>query len=129
MLTKTQLKRIQKAIGNKRGVDIKISKTYLMLQKPHQKQSQHLLLELYQLWDPLELMECLVKDRLEVFLFHRIKSISLSSIKTCSLKHKNPQIVSAIHTGGQVVIKPSVKQRGGFLSTLLASVGVQCSYR
>ena len=27
MLTKTQLKRIQKAIGNKRGVDIKISKT------------------------------------------------------------------------------------------------------
>ena len=34
------------------------------------------------------------------------------------------QIVSALHSGGQVVIKPTKAQSGGFLGTLLASIGV-----
>ena len=34
------------------------------------------------------------------------------------------QIVSAIHTGGQIIIKPTKTQQGGFLGTLLASIGV-----
>jgi len=34
------------------------------------------------------------------------------------------QIVSAIHTGGQLVVKPTKTQSGGFMGTLLASIGV-----
>ena len=34
------------------------------------------------------------------------------------------QIVSALHTGGQIVIKPTKSQSGGFLGTLLASIGI-----
>ena len=38
------------------------------------------------------------------------------------------QIVSALQTGGQVVIKPTKTQRGGFLGTLLASIGVPVAF-
>ena len=38
------------------------------------------------------------------------------------------QIVSALQTGGQVVIKPTKTQRGGFLGTLLASIGVPLAF-
>ena len=34
------------------------------------------------------------------------------------------QILSAVQSGGQVVINPTVKQRGGFLGALLASIGI-----
>ena len=34
------------------------------------------------------------------------------------------QIVNAIHTGGQIVIKPNKAQSGGFFGTLLASIGI-----
>ena len=34
------------------------------------------------------------------------------------------QIESAIHTGRQLVIKPTKTQRGGFLGSLLASIGI-----
>ena len=37
---------------------------------------------------------------------------------------RKTQIVSALHSGGQVVIKPTKAQSGGFMGTLLASIGV-----
>ena len=47
------------------------------------------------------------------------------------IKHKNwlteaqkKQILSAVHTGGQLVIRPTKTQRGGFLGSLLASIGI-----
>ena len=39
-------------------------------------------------------------------------------------KKQKEQIVSAIHTGDQIVVKPTKTQSGGFLGTLLASIGV-----
>ena len=47
------------------------------------------------------------------------------------IKHKGwltegqkKQILSTVQSGGEVVIKPTVKQRGGFLGSLLASIGI-----
>ena len=34
------------------------------------------------------------------------------------------QILSALYSGGQIVVNPTVKQRGGFLGSLLASIGI-----
>ena len=34
------------------------------------------------------------------------------------------QLMSSIHSGGQLVIKPTRTQQGGFLGTLLASIGI-----
>ena len=39
-------------------------------------------------------------------------------------KKQKEQIISSLHSGGKLVIKPTPKQRGGFLGTLLASIGV-----
>ena len=39
-------------------------------------------------------------------------------------KGQKEQILSAVQSGGQVVINPTVKQRGGFLGSLLASIGI-----
>ena len=34
------------------------------------------------------------------------------------------QILAAVQSGGQVVVYPTVKQSGGFLGSLLASIGI-----
>ena len=34
------------------------------------------------------------------------------------------QILSALYSGGQIVVNPTVNQRGGFLGSLLASIGI-----
>jgi len=39
-------------------------------------------------------------------------------------KAQKEQIVAALHTGGRLIIKPTKTQSGGFLGTLLASIGV-----
>ena len=39
-------------------------------------------------------------------------------------KRQKEQILGALQSGGQVVIKPTAKQSGGSLGTLLASIGV-----
>ena len=48
-----------------------------------------------------------------------------------SIQHKNlltkaqkEQILAAVQSGGQLVLNPTAKQRGGFLGSLLASIGI-----
>ena len=144
MLTKTQLKRIKKAMNNSTGVDLKISKT----------QISHVVQEGGSLWSSLfslgtkalpyatkavtKVAPALATGALQAlgslgidkifgkgqtggFLIPQNKIDQLIKYKDLLTKE---QIVSAIHTGGQLVVKPTKTQSGGFLGTLLASIGV-----
>ena len=147
MLTKTQLKRIKKAMSNGTGVDLKISKT----------QINHLIQEGGSLWSSLfslgtkalpyatkavtKVAPALATGALQAlgslgidkifgkgqtggFLIPQNKIDQLIKYKDLLTKKQKEQIVSAIHTGGQLVVKPTKTQSGGFLGTLLASIGV-----
>ena len=147
MLTKTQLKRIQKAMNNGTGVDLKISKT----------QISHVVQEGGSLWSSLfslgtkalpyatkavtKAVPALATGALsglanlgidKIFgkgqtggcLIPQNKIDQLIQYKDLLTKKQKEQIVSAIHTGGQLVVKPTKKQSGGFLGTLLASISV-----
>ena len=147
MLTKTQLKRIKKAMSNGTGVDLKISKT----------QISHLIQEGGSLWSSLfslgtkalpyatkavtKVAPALATGALQAlgslgidkifgkgqtggFLIPQNKIDQLIKYKDLLTKKQKEQIVSAIHTGGQLVVKPTKTQSGGFLGTLLASIGV-----
>ena len=39
-------------------------------------------------------------------------------------KKQKEQILTAVQSGGQLVINPTAKQSGGFLGSLLASIGI-----
>ena len=147
MLTKTQLKRIKKAMSNGTGVDLKISKT----------QISHVVQEGGSLWSSLfslgtkalpyatkavtKVAPALATGALQAlgslgidkifgkgqtggFLIPQNKIDQLIKYKDLLTKKQKEQIVSAIHTGGQLVVKPTKTQSGGFLGTLLASIGV-----
>ena len=150
MLTKTQLKRTQKAMNNGIGVDLKISKT----------QISHLVQEGGSLWSSLltlgakalpyatkavtkvapapatgalQALGSLGIDKIfgnganqtGGFLIPQDKIDQLIKYKDLlTKKPQKEQIVSAIHTGGQLLIKPTKTQSGVFLGTLLASIGV-----
>jgi len=58
------------------------------------------------------------------FLIPQDKINQLIKHKDLLTKKQKEQIVTALHTGGQLVVKPTPKQTGGFLGTLLASIGV-----
>ena len=58
------------------------------------------------------------------FLIPQDKIDQLIKYKDLLTKKQKEQIVSAIHIGGQLVVKPTKTQSGGFLGTLLASIGV-----
>ena len=147
MLTRTQLKRIQKAMNNGTGVDLKISKT----------QIRHLVQEGGSLWGSLLTLgakalpfatkavskalpalatgalsglaslgvdKIFGKGQSGGFLIPQDKINQLIKHKDLLTKKQKEQIVTALHTGGQLVVKPTKKQSGGFLSALLASIGV-----
>ena len=147
MLTKTQLKRIKKAMSNGTGVDLKISKTQII----------HLVQEGGSLWSSLfslgtkalpyatkaitKAVPALATGAVQAlgslgidkifgkgqtggFLIPQNKIDQLIKYKDLLTKKQKEQIVSAIHTGGQLVVKPTKTQSGGFLGTLLASIGV-----
>ena len=58
------------------------------------------------------------------FLIPQNKIDQLIKYKDWLTEAQKKQIVNAIHTGGQIVIKPTKTQSGGFLGTLLASIGI-----
>ena len=58
------------------------------------------------------------------FLIPQNKIDQLIKHKDWLTKGQKEQILSAVQSGGQVVINPTVKQRGGFLGSLLASIGI-----
>ena len=58
------------------------------------------------------------------FLIPQNKINQLIKYKDLLTEAQKKQVVSAIHTGGRVLIKPTKTQSGGFLGTLLASIGL-----
>ena len=147
MLTKTQLKRIKKAMNNSTGVDLKISKTQIshLVQKGGSLWSSLLTLGAktlpyaskavtkvapalatgaLQALGSLGINKIFGKGQSGGFLIPQDKINQLIQYKDLLTKKQKEQIVSAIHTGGQLIVKPTKTQSGGFLGTLLASIGV-----
>ena len=58
------------------------------------------------------------------FLIPQDKINQLIQYKDLLTKKQKEQIVNAIHTGGQIIVKPSKRQMGGFLGTLLGAIGI-----
>ena len=143
MLTSTQLKRIKKALSNKTGVDLKISKTQIrsVVQKGGSLWSSLLNLGMKTLPYASKAVPTLATGAIQAlgslgidkifgrgqsggFLIPQDKINQLIQYKDLLTKKQKEQIVNAIHTGGQIIVKPSKRQMGGFLGTLLASIGV-----
>ena len=147
MLTKTQLKRIKKAMSNGTGVDLKISKSQIshLVQeggslwsslfslgtkalpyatKAVTKVAPALATGALQALGSLGIDKIFGKGQSGGFLIPQDKIVQLIKYKDLLTKKQKEQIVSAIHTGGQLVIKPSKTQSGEFIGTLLASIDV-----
>ena len=148
MLTKTQINRLRKSMANGTGSDIKISKTQI---RKAVKMGGSLWSSLFSLGaralpavtslaskaagplatGALSGLASLGVDKIfgkgkQVggFLIPQNKVDQLIKYKDWLTNEQKKQIVNAIHTGGQIVIKPTKSQSGGFLGTLLASIGV-----
>ena len=145
MLTKTQIKKIEKATRNKTGVDIKISKTQIRKSVKHGGSLFSSLLSLGTKLLPLAAKPLAKNARsalgnLEVnkinfweragWLASRWISDSkrqnelLIKNKNLSTQKQKEHVLNSLQSGGQVVMRPTQKQRGGALGTLLASIGI-----
>ena len=136
MLTKTQLKRIKKAMKNSTGVDLKISKTQIRHLVQHGGSLWSSLLTLgakalpYATKAATKALPALATGALSGlaslgvdkifgkgqsggFLIPQNKIDQLIKHKDLLTKKQKEQIVSALHTGGRLVIKPTPKQTGG----------------
>ena len=146
-LTKTQLKRLQKAMKNRTGVDLKISKTQIrylvqeggsiwsslinlgMRALPYasravSKAGPALATGALSALGSLGIDKIFGKGQTGGFLVPQSKIDQLIKYKDLLTKKQKEQIVSALHAGGQLVIKPTKTQSGGFLGSLLASIGI-----
>ena len=146
-LTKTQLKRLQKAMKNGIGVSLKISKTQIrylvqeggslwsslinlgMRALPYasravSKAGPALATGALSALGSLGIDKIFGKGQTGGFLVPQSKIDQLIKYKDLLTKKQKEQIVSALHTGGQLVIKPTKTQSGGFLGSLLASIGI-----
>ena len=146
-LTKTQLKRLQKAMKNRTGVDLKISKTQIrylvqeggslwsslinlgMKALPYasravSKAGPALATGALSALGSLGIDKIFGKGQTGGFLVPQSKIDQLIKYKDLLTKKQKEQIVSALHTGGQLVIKPTKTQSRGFLGSLLASIGI-----
>ena len=147
MLTKTQINRLRKSMANGTGSDIKISKTQI---RKAVKMGGSLWSSLFSLGAralpavtslaskaagllatgalsglaSLGVDKIFGKGQVGGFLIPQNKVDQLIKYKDWLTNEQKKQIVNAIHTGGQIVIKPTKSQSGGFLGTLLASIGV-----
>ena len=138
-LTRTQIKKIEKARSQNKGVDLKISKTQL---KRVVKRGGSLFSSLMALGTKLlplatkalpgiatgalsaltdfGVSKALGGNQKGGFLIPKNKINKLKAHKSLLTKKQK----EALKSGGQLVIKPTPKQRGGFLGTLLASIGI-----
>ena len=143
MLTATQLKRIKKAMTNKTGVDLKISKTQIrsVIQKGGSLWSSLLNLGMKALPYASKAVPALATGAMQAlgslgidkifgrgqsggFLIPQDKINQLIQYKDLLTNKQKEQIASAIHNGGQVFVKPSKRQMGGFLGTILGAIGI-----
>ena len=148
MLTKTQINRIQKAASLGKGVDLKISKTQMtkVVQKGGSLFSSLLALGTKLLPKAMNLatktLPGLATGALSSlgnfatdkilgagtqsggFLIPNSKIQQLITHKNLLTAKQKQDILNALQSGGELRIKPTKKQSGGFLGTLLASIGV-----
>ena len=146
MLTKTQIGRIQKSYNSGKGVDLKISKTQItkVVKKGGALWSglmSNIIPQVFK-WAPkiaaplasgaMQALGSLGIDKLfgsghaqsGGFIIPQDKVNLLIANKKYLTKKQKEDIVNALQSGGRVVIKPTARQRGGFLGTLLASIGI-----
>ena len=150
MLTANQIKRIQKAASQGKGVEIKISKTQI---RKVMKQGGSLFSAIIPLARSLapSLAKTLGLSALAGlasegasqvvkkisgsgqrakramtggFLIPQNKIQKLIDNKHLLTNKQKQDILTALQSGGQVVVKPSKKQSGGLLGTMLASIGI-----
>ena len=149
MLTANQKKRIAKAAALGKGVEIKISKTQI---RKVMKQGGSLFSAIIPLARSLtaSLAPTLAKTlglsalaglasegasqvvkkisgkgaMTGGFLIPQDKIQKLIDNKHLLTNKQKQEILTALQSGGQVVVKPTVKQSGGMLGTILASIGI-----
>ena len=145
MLTANQIKRIQKAASQGKGVEIKISKTQI---RKVMKQGGSLFSAIIPLARSLAptLAKTLGLSALAGlasegasqvvkkisgkgamtggFLIPQNKIQKLIDNKHLLTNKQKQDILTALQSGGQVVVKPLKKQSGGLLGTMLASIGI-----
>ena len=147
MLTKTQLKRIQKAMNNGTGVDLSISKTQSRHLVKHGGSLWGSLLNLGMRALPFaskavsKLVPGLATGAMQAlgslgmnkifgsgqgggYLIPQDKINQLIQYKDLLTNKQKEMIANALHTGSQLIVKPSKKQEGGFLGTLLGAIGI-----
>ena len=140
MLTRTQIKNIEKASRSKTGVDIKISKKQIRKSVKHGGSLFSSLMSLGARFLPM-VVKPLAKGALSAlgnlgvnkilgkgknggFLIPNDKIELLIKTKNLLTQKQKEHILNSLQSGGQVVVRPTQKQRGGALGTLLASIGI-----
>ena len=143
MLTKTQLNKIQKAAASRTGVDLKISKSQIRkvvqggslfsslamlgakaLPFVASKALPALATGAVSALGSLGIDKIFVKGMTGGFWIPQNKIEQLIQHKNLLTKAQKEQILAAVQSGGQLVLNPTAKQRGGFLGSLLASIGI-----
>lgn len=150
MLTKTQIGRIRRSLTSGKGVDIKISKTQIgkvvkkggslfsslaalvpaLLPKAMQVASKvvpGLAMGALGSLGNFTMDKILgqgIPPQVGGFLIPQDKVNLLIANKKYLTKKQKEDIISALQSGGKLVIRPTPRQRGGFLGTLLASIGI-----
>ena len=147
MLTKTQINKLIKSMKDKTGSDIKISKTQIRkavvyggslwsslfslgtkllpyATKAASKAAPAIATGALSALGILGIDKIFGKGQTGGFLIPQNKIDQLIKYKSLLTKKQKEDILTALQTGGEVVIKPSQKQSGGFLGTVLASIGI-----
>ena len=149
LLTKTQINKIQKAKGLGKGVDIKISKTQIakVVRKGGSLFSSLVSLGTKLLPKAVKMatkvipavttgaltslgnfgMDTILGQGVSQkggFLIPQDKIQKLIENKHLLTNKQKQDILIALQSGGELIIRPTLKQRGGFLGTLLATIGV-----
>ena len=139
ILTKTQINKIKKAVQNNTGVDIKISKTQIRKSVKH---GGSLFSSLLSLGTKLLPYPTKVAALLETGAISALGSLGVHKIfgkgflipdskiellirnKNLLTQKQKERILNSLQSGGQVVVTPTARQRGGALGALLASIGL-----
>ena len=145
MLTANQIKRIKKAASQGKGAEIKVTKTqaqkvggsFVSALFPLARSAAPMLAKTLGLSALAGLASegasQVVKkisgsgqraEQVGGFLIPQDKIQKLIDNKHLLTNKQKEQILSALRSGGQVVVKPSKKQSGGLLGTMLASIGI-----
>ena len=144
MLTANQKKRIAKAAALGKGVEIKISKTQIRKVMRQGGSLFSAIISLARSLAPtlaktlgLSALAGLASEGASQvvkkisgsgqtggFLIPQDKIQKLIDNKHLLTNKQKQEILTALQSGGQVVVKPSAKQSGGMLGTILASIGI-----